>query len=171
MTSRWREENYFRYGRAHFALDALDSYAVTAEDPGRMVPNPAKKAAAAAVKTAKKTLASPGAARQEKLTALRSPAPATSARPHNPPSAPPRPRRTPPADPAPWPPSASRSAPPEPATPEPISSCATRLKNTQALHELLRYVRSPGARGPDRCRRVPWGHGELRSERTQAARE
>ncbi|MGH3124106.1 MAG: putative transposase [Streptosporangiaceae bacterium] len=78
MTSRWREENYFRYGRAHFALDALDSYAVTAEDPGRMVPNPAKKTAAAAVRTAKKTLASAGAARQEKLAALRSPAPGTS---------------------------------------------------------------------------------------------
>ena len=49
MTSRWREENYFRYGRAHFALDALDCYAVTAEDPARMVPNPAKKTAAATV--------------------------------------------------------------------------------------------------------------------------
>ena len=23
MASRWREENYFRYARAHFALDAL----------------------------------------------------------------------------------------------------------------------------------------------------
>ncbi len=79
MTSRWREENYFRYGRAHFALDALDSYAITAEDPGRMVPNPAKKTAAATVKTAKKTLASAEAARQEKLTALHSPAPGTSA--------------------------------------------------------------------------------------------
>ena len=79
MTSRWREENYFRYGRAHFALDALDSYAVTAEDPDRMVPNPAKKTAAATVKTAKKTLASAEAARQEKLTALHSPAPGTSA--------------------------------------------------------------------------------------------
>ena len=33
MTSRWREENYFRYGRAHFSLDALDTYAVTSEDP------------------------------------------------------------------------------------------------------------------------------------------
>ena len=54
MTSRWREENYFRYGRAHFALDAHDTYAVTPEDPGRMVPNPAKKTAAAAVSTAKK---------------------------------------------------------------------------------------------------------------------
>ena len=78
MTSRWREENYFRYGRAHFALDALDTYAITAEDPGRMVPNPAKKTAAATVRTAKKTLAAAGAARQDKLAALRSPAPGAS---------------------------------------------------------------------------------------------
>jgi transposase-like protein len=27
MTSRWREENYFRYARTRFALDALDSHA------------------------------------------------------------------------------------------------------------------------------------------------
>ena len=33
MTSRWREENYFRYARAHFALDALDSYAAVPDDP------------------------------------------------------------------------------------------------------------------------------------------
>ena len=78
MTSRWREENYFRYGRAHFALDALDSYAVTPEDPGRMVPNPAKKTAAAAVSTAKKDLAQAEAARQRKLDALRQPAPGTA---------------------------------------------------------------------------------------------
>ncbi len=45
MTGRWREENCFRYGRAHFALDALDSYAVTPDDPDRKVPNPAKKSA------------------------------------------------------------------------------------------------------------------------------
>ena len=75
MGSRWREENYFRYGRAHFALDALDTYAVTPEDPDRKVPNPAKKTAAAAVKTAKKNLAAAQAARDAKLTALRSPAP------------------------------------------------------------------------------------------------
>ena len=79
MTSRWREENYFRYGRAHFALDALDSYAVTAEDPARTVPDPAKKTAAAAVRTARKTLATAETARQDKLAALRSPAPGTSA--------------------------------------------------------------------------------------------
>ena len=79
MTSRWREENYFRYGRAHFALDALDTYAVTPEDPDRLVPNPAKKTAAATVKTAKKTLAAAEAAREGELAALRSPAPGTAA--------------------------------------------------------------------------------------------
>ena len=43
MTSRWREENYFRYGRAHFALDALDTYAVTPEDPGPHGPQPGEE--------------------------------------------------------------------------------------------------------------------------------
>ena len=43
LTSRWREENYFRYARTHFALDALDSHAATPDDPDRKVPNPAKK--------------------------------------------------------------------------------------------------------------------------------
>lgn len=46
LTSRRREENYFRNARARFALDALDSYAAAPNDPGRLVPNPAKKAAA-----------------------------------------------------------------------------------------------------------------------------
>jgi transposase-like protein len=78
MTSRWREENYFRYGRAHFALDALDTYATTPEDPARTVPNPAKKTAAAAVKTAKKTLTAAQTAREARLAELRHPAPGTA---------------------------------------------------------------------------------------------
>ena len=78
MTSRWREENYFRYARAHFAPGALDSYAVTPDDPGRLVPNPAKKTASAAVTAAKKDLAAAEAAREDKLAALRSPAPGTT---------------------------------------------------------------------------------------------
>ena len=45
LTSRWREENYFRYARTHFALDALDSHAAAPDDPDRKVPNPAKKTA------------------------------------------------------------------------------------------------------------------------------
>ena len=78
MTSRWREENYL-LARDCFALGALDSYAVTPDDPGRRVPNPAKKTASAAVTAANKDLAAAAAARQDKLAALRSPAPGTTA--------------------------------------------------------------------------------------------
>ncbi|HZW44063.1 MAG TPA: helix-turn-helix domain-containing protein [Dermatophilaceae bacterium] len=46
MFSRWRQENFFRYLRAHYALDALDAYADVADDPDRQVPNPAKRDAA-----------------------------------------------------------------------------------------------------------------------------
>ncbi len=42
MSNRWRQENYFKYAREHFALDALDSYADHADDLTRLVPNPAK---------------------------------------------------------------------------------------------------------------------------------
>jgi transposase len=40
MFSRWRQENYFRYARQHFALDGLDSYASQPDDLERTVPNP-----------------------------------------------------------------------------------------------------------------------------------
>jgi hypothetical protein len=41
MFGRWREENLFRFMRPP-GLEAMDSYAKTADDPKRMVPNPAK---------------------------------------------------------------------------------------------------------------------------------
>ena len=71
MGSRWREENYFRYGRAHFALDALDSYASpprtrTARSPappGRKPPPPSSPR--------RKTSPPPGSPRRE-LTASQS---------------------------------------------------------------------------------------------------
>src|SRR5207344_2277729 len=75
LTSRWREENYFRYARTHFALDALDSHAATPDDPARLVPNPAKKAAAAQVRHAEILAAAAGAQRDASLAALRNPAP------------------------------------------------------------------------------------------------
>ena len=75
LTSRWREENYFRYARTHFALDALDSHAATPDDPGRKVPNPAKKAAAAQVRHAEILAAAAEAQRDASLAALRNPAP------------------------------------------------------------------------------------------------
>lgn len=45
MFSRWRQENFFRYMRHRYALDALDAYTTVADDPDRDIPNPAKKAA------------------------------------------------------------------------------------------------------------------------------
>ncbi len=75
LTSRWREENYFRYARTHFALDALDSYAATPDDPDRKVPNPAKKTAAAQVRKAEFLAAAAQAQRDASLAALRNPAP------------------------------------------------------------------------------------------------
>ncbi|MGH3122599.1 MAG: putative transposase [Streptosporangiaceae bacterium] len=75
MGGRWREENWFRYGRAHYALDSLDSYAAAPDNPDRTVPNPAKKQAAAQVAAARKALAAAETARERKLTEFRSPAP------------------------------------------------------------------------------------------------
>jgi hypothetical protein len=75
MTSRWREENYFRYARTRFALDALDSYAAAPDDPDRKVPNPAKKAAAAQVRRAEALTTAAEAQRDASPAALRNPAP------------------------------------------------------------------------------------------------
>ena len=40
MFDRWRQENFFKYLREEFALDALADYAVVPDDPARDVPNP-----------------------------------------------------------------------------------------------------------------------------------
>ena len=53
MANRWRQENYFKYAREHFALDALDSYADQGDDLDRLVPNPAKAHARAQVSAAR----------------------------------------------------------------------------------------------------------------------
>ena len=45
MFERWRQENFFKYMRQEFAIDALVEYATEAADPDRDVPNPAYKAA------------------------------------------------------------------------------------------------------------------------------
>ena len=75
MSSRWREENYFRYARTRFALDALDSYAAAPDDPDRMVPNPARKTAAARIRQAGAAAQAAETARDAALLQLRSPAP------------------------------------------------------------------------------------------------
>jgi len=44
MFERWRQENFFKYLRDEYALDALVDYRAEADDPERDVPNPARKA-------------------------------------------------------------------------------------------------------------------------------
>jgi len=41
MFDRWRQENFFKYLREEYALDALAEYAAVPDDPAREVPNPA----------------------------------------------------------------------------------------------------------------------------------
>ncbi|MBW2736702.1 MAG: helix-turn-helix domain-containing protein [Deltaproteobacteria bacterium] len=43
MFGRWRQENFFKYLRQEYALDALVDYGVEQADETRMVPNPARK--------------------------------------------------------------------------------------------------------------------------------
>ena len=75
LTSRWREENYFRHARTHSALDALDSHAAAPSDPARLVPGLARKTAAAQVRHAEILAAAAQAQRDASLAALRNPAP------------------------------------------------------------------------------------------------
>jgi hypothetical protein len=79
LASRWREENYFRYARTRFALDALDSHAAAPDDPDRMVPNPDRKTAAARVRHAEAAALAAQTARDAALLQLRSPAPGQAA--------------------------------------------------------------------------------------------
>lgn len=44
MFERWRQENFFKYMRQEYLIDALTDYAVEPDNPERSVPNPARKA-------------------------------------------------------------------------------------------------------------------------------
>ncbi|MCC5953332.1 MAG: helix-turn-helix domain-containing protein [Acidimicrobiia bacterium] len=57
MFSRWNQENFFRYMRAHYALDALDSYATSPDDPDRLTPNPARRNADRELREARRQIA------------------------------------------------------------------------------------------------------------------
>ena len=53
MFERWRQENFFKYMREEFALDALVSYGIEGDDPLRDVPNPERKQKERLVKEAR----------------------------------------------------------------------------------------------------------------------
>src|SRR5437016_5037451 len=44
MFERWHQENFFKYLREEYLIDALVDYEVEPDDPTRSVPNPARKA-------------------------------------------------------------------------------------------------------------------------------
>jgi len=44
MFERWQQENFFKYMRQEFVIDALEDYQVEPDDPTRLIPNPARKA-------------------------------------------------------------------------------------------------------------------------------
>jgi hypothetical protein len=53
MFERWRQENFFKYLRAEYALDALADYQTEAADPERTVPNPLRRTMDRALREAK----------------------------------------------------------------------------------------------------------------------
>jgi len=52
MFERWRQENFFKYLREEYALDALVDYGVEPADAARQVPNPKRKALNAQLRVA-----------------------------------------------------------------------------------------------------------------------
>jgi transposase len=56
MFERWRQENFFKYLREEYALDALVDYQVVPDNPTREVPNPARAAIDTKLKEARAEL-------------------------------------------------------------------------------------------------------------------
>jgi transposase-like protein len=57
MFERWRQENFFKYMREEFLLDALIDYQIEPEDPTRTIPNPERRALDKAIRAARTDLA------------------------------------------------------------------------------------------------------------------
>jgi transposase-like protein len=75
MFNRWRQENWFKYMREEFLLDALVEYEVEPDDPERSVPNPERRRLDKEVTAARQELANLqeafGAAAVDNVEALR----------------------------------------------------------------------------------------------------
>ena len=57
MFERWRQENFFKYMREEFLLDALVDYQIEPEDPTRTIPNPERRALDKEIRAASADLA------------------------------------------------------------------------------------------------------------------
>jgi hypothetical protein len=71
LKSRWREENFLKYASQNYGIDAICDYIAAIETSTKIVDNPARKTANAAVRTAEKSLA---AAREQMAVMLADPA-------------------------------------------------------------------------------------------------
>ena len=58
MFERWRQENFFKYMREEFLLDALVDYRIEPEDPTRTIPNPERRALDKQIRSERTELAS-----------------------------------------------------------------------------------------------------------------
>jgi hypothetical protein len=56
MFERWRQENFFKYMREEFLLDALVDYRIEPEDPTRTVPNPERRTLDKQIRAARRDL-------------------------------------------------------------------------------------------------------------------
>jgi transposase len=57
MFERWRQENFFKYMREEFLLDALVDYRIEPDDPTRTIPNPERRALDKTIRAARADLA------------------------------------------------------------------------------------------------------------------
>ena len=57
LKSRWREENFLKYASVNYGIDKICDYLAAIEVNTKIVDNPARKAATAAVREAEKILA------------------------------------------------------------------------------------------------------------------
>jgi transposase len=57
MFDRWRQENFFKYMREEFLIDALVDYRIEPQDPTRTVPNPRRRALDKQIRAARTDLA------------------------------------------------------------------------------------------------------------------
>jgi hypothetical protein len=68
LKSRWREENFLKYASGNYGIDKICDYIASIETNTKIIDNPARKKANAAVRDAEKTLASAGRALARLLT-------------------------------------------------------------------------------------------------------
>ena len=140
LKSRWREENFLKYASENYGIDKICDYIASIETNTKIIDNPARKKASAAVRDAEKTLA---AAERALAGLLADPAPDRSRQERGHPRRPgedhPRPqgRRPPPSMPA-------RTSPP--SCPPPTSTptrrkrcCATGRRGLQMVLRLLAH--------------------------------